>query len=500
MTEVALAAGFGSVRRFNEAIRAAFERPPRELRRGAARGARAAGRRCDPRLAYRPPLDWSRAARRSSRCARCRASRSVDGRALPARRSRSTSAGTARGAARPRARSSRSACCASPSVDGARPRSSRACGGSSTSTPTRSRSSATSRRSARSRRSCAARPGLRVPGAWDGFELAVRAILGQQVSVAAARTLAGPARRALRRRRSPAPSRAGAHAPVPDARARSRAADLAGLGHAARARRGDPRARRARSRRRRLFARPRARAGERSPRRALPGIGAWTAQYIAHARAAASRTRSRAGDLGLRRGAGADGRRAGTDARCSRRAEALAPVARLRRRISGRRSRGAVHRAVAWRAIEPMQGRDSADGRLDIDRIDNPIGPVLLALRDEPALRARARRRRSRACGRQLERRYPVCATRPRGGAPRGPARARRLFRRRSARARRAAASDPAAPPSSAASGTRCARSRRQDDVLRRARPRDRPAARPRARSAPLTAPIRSGSSCRATA
>ncbi|HEV7370304.1 DNA-3-methyladenine glycosylase family protein [Arenibaculum sp.] len=36
-----------------------------------------------------------------------------------------------------------------------------------------------------------ARPGLRVPGAWDPFELAVRAILGQQVSVAAARTLAG---------------------------------------------------------------------------------------------------------------------------------------------------------------------------------------------------------------------------------------------------------------------------------------------------------------------
>lgn len=34
-------------------------------------------------------------------------------------------------------------------------------------------------------------PGLRVPGAWDGFELAVRAILGQQVSVKAATTLAG---------------------------------------------------------------------------------------------------------------------------------------------------------------------------------------------------------------------------------------------------------------------------------------------------------------------
>jgi AraC family transcriptional regulator, regulatory protein of adaptative response / DNA-3-methyladenine glycosylase II len=34
-----------------------------------------------------------------------------------------------------------------------------------------------------------ARPGLRVPGAWDSFELGVRAILGQQVSVAGASTL-----------------------------------------------------------------------------------------------------------------------------------------------------------------------------------------------------------------------------------------------------------------------------------------------------------------------
>ena len=31
--------------------------------------------------------------------------------------------------------------------------------------------------------------GLRVPGAWDGFEIAVRAVLGQQITVAAARTL-----------------------------------------------------------------------------------------------------------------------------------------------------------------------------------------------------------------------------------------------------------------------------------------------------------------------
>ncbi len=34
-------------------------------------------------------------------------------------------------------------------------------------------------------------PGVRLPGAWDGFEMGVRAILGQQVSVKAAHTLAG---------------------------------------------------------------------------------------------------------------------------------------------------------------------------------------------------------------------------------------------------------------------------------------------------------------------
>ncbi|MFI6476816.1 AlkA N-terminal domain-containing protein [Nonomuraea sp. NPDC050663] len=36
-----------------------------------------------------------------------------------------------------------------------------------------------------------ARPGLRVPGAFDGFEMAVRAVVGQQISVAGARTLLG---------------------------------------------------------------------------------------------------------------------------------------------------------------------------------------------------------------------------------------------------------------------------------------------------------------------
>ena len=41
------------------------------------------------------------------------------------------------------------------------------------------------------RKALHANPGVRVPGAWDGFELTVRAILGQQISVKAATTLAG---------------------------------------------------------------------------------------------------------------------------------------------------------------------------------------------------------------------------------------------------------------------------------------------------------------------
>ena len=41
------------------------------------------------------------------------------------------------------------------------------------------------------KRACAAHAGIRLPGSWDPFELAVRAILGQQISVRAATTMAG---------------------------------------------------------------------------------------------------------------------------------------------------------------------------------------------------------------------------------------------------------------------------------------------------------------------
>jgi len=55
MVEVALASGFGSVRRFNETFQALYGRAPSALRRLEARAGEVGVRLS---LAYRPPLDW----------------------------------------------------------------------------------------------------------------------------------------------------------------------------------------------------------------------------------------------------------------------------------------------------------------------------------------------------------------------------------------------------------------------------------------------------------
>jgi AraC family transcriptional regulator of adaptative response / DNA-3-methyladenine glycosylase II len=126
----------------------------------------------------------------------------------------------------------------------------------------------------------AARPGLRVPGAWDGFELAVRAILGQQISVAAATRLAGKLV-AVAGSRLPDGTDGITHAfPTPNqviaagdlgavlGMPRSRAAALTALARAASA---DPS----------LFAPGQNLEAAIARLRAVPGIGEWTAQYIA---------------------------------------------------------------------------------------------------------------------------------------------------------------------------------------------------------------------------
>jgi AraC family transcriptional regulator of adaptative response / DNA-3-methyladenine glycosylase II len=58
MTDVALASGFGSVRRFNETFRALYDRPPGELRRRRAAEAGPASE-ITLLLAYREPYDWA---------------------------------------------------------------------------------------------------------------------------------------------------------------------------------------------------------------------------------------------------------------------------------------------------------------------------------------------------------------------------------------------------------------------------------------------------------
>jgi AraC family transcriptional regulator of adaptative response / DNA-3-methyladenine glycosylase II len=56
MTEVAMAAGFGSLRRFNETFRQLFHRPPSALRRKSSASHKESG--VSLRLRYRPPYDW----------------------------------------------------------------------------------------------------------------------------------------------------------------------------------------------------------------------------------------------------------------------------------------------------------------------------------------------------------------------------------------------------------------------------------------------------------
>jgi AraC family transcriptional regulator, regulatory protein of adaptative response / DNA-3-methyladenine glycosylase II len=161
-------------------------------------------------------------------------------------------------------------------------------------------------------------PGVRVPGAWSGYELGVRAILGQQVSVAAATTLAGRLVEAFGRRvdgedgdRTPThlfpTAEVVADAPVervglPTARARAIRgfADAVAAGRVSFGVDADP-------------------ADVRRALRSLPGIGDWTAEYIA-LRALGDPDAFPSSDLGLLRAAGLSSPRA-----LAERAEAWRP-------------------------------------------------------------------------------------------------------------------------------------------------------------------------------
>jgi AraC family transcriptional regulator of adaptative response / DNA-3-methyladenine glycosylase II len=298
MAEVALAAGFGSVRRFNETFQCLYARPPSALRRKNADRTRPASG-VSVRLRYREPYDWTRLLAYLS-------ARAVDGveRVADERYVRTAlfdgEVGVVEIAHAPRER------CLVASLRFSNVR-------VLPQAVTRIRRvfdlgadlatiGAHLARDAWLAPLVAARPGLRSAGAWDGFELAVRAILGQQVSVAAARRLNTELVRLCGRHVPGAavspeltrlfPTAADVLAadlgrlPVPSARRRALAA-------AAAAALADPT----------LFE-PCATLEETVARlTSVSGIGAWTAQYIA-LRAARDPDAFPASDVGLLRGAG----------------------------------------------------------------------------------------------------------------------------------------------------------------------------------------------------
>jgi AraC family transcriptional regulator of adaptative response / DNA-3-methyladenine glycosylase II len=198
-------------------------------------------------------------------------------------------------------------------------------------------------------------PGLRVPGAVDGHEIAVRAVLGQQVSVAGARTLAGRlAARFGRRQDGPRTDPDDGEHPLCRAfpgPAMLAEADVAAIGVPAR-------------RAEAVRALSRAVAGgalslspgtdpeaTREALLAIPGIGPWTAAYIAM-RALREPDALPGGDLVLRRmaagGAGAIPERAlVARAEAWRPWRAYAVVALWRAAAAAPRARSATARANA---------------------------------------------------------------------------------------------------------------------------------------------------------
>ncbi|WP_315987203.1 DNA-3-methyladenine glycosylase 2 family protein [Actinomadura sp. HBU206391] len=144
-----------------------------------------------------------------------------------------------------------------------------------------------------------ARPGLRVPGAFDGFELAVRAVLGQQVSVAGASTLTGRVVARCGTSRTPGSAGTGPSYLFPTA-ARLADADLSRLGLTG-GRQRTLRALAAAVAAEEIDLNGGAEPGETADRlMALPGIGPWTVSYIAM-RALGDPDAFPATDLGLRR-------------------------------------------------------------------------------------------------------------------------------------------------------------------------------------------------------
>jgi len=182
--DVALASGFGSLRRFNALIRARYRMPPSRLRRDAAPATLPTTMSFE--LAYRPPYDWESLAgfhrARAVAGVECVDARTYS-RTLAIERGNDRCAGwiTVGRSARHHALRLTVSSSLARVVPAVLARVRQAFDIGCDPEPIAVRLGALAE----------AHPGLRVPGAFDGFELAARAVVGQQISVAGARTLLG---------------------------------------------------------------------------------------------------------------------------------------------------------------------------------------------------------------------------------------------------------------------------------------------------------------------
>ena len=190
MTEIAFASGFSSVRRFNDAFVSRYRMPPSRLRKKAVEGAIAVAdsQTSTLQLAYRPPYDWksvlaflaaraltgvehvtgesyARTVRLGKATGWIRVTHAPKQHALLVEFTHTLSPVLPALLARMRALFDLDA---RPDVIAKR-----------------------LAQDARLARRVRGNPGLRVPGAFNGFEMGLRAILGQQVTVRAATTIAG---------------------------------------------------------------------------------------------------------------------------------------------------------------------------------------------------------------------------------------------------------------------------------------------------------------------
>ena len=297
MTEIASAAGFGSLRRFNETFLALFHRPPRSLRRRNT--AKQQEKEVVLRLRYRPPYDWdnmlafleARAIRGIEIVKDGSYLRTIeiDGAAgsirvshLPGQQSLEV------GIVFPRIK-------ALPAIVARVRRLFDLAADIATIDDHLSADPALARLVQQ-------RPGLRAPGGWDGFEVSVRAVLGQQISVAAARQL-GDRLVELHGRLVPNPFRnhPALSRVFPDAQRLASAASM-GLGMPAARRNALKAVAEATVANPNLFC-PLGGIEKTVARlQAIRGIGAWTAHYIA-LRAIRESDAFPATDVGLLRGA-----------------------------------------------------------------------------------------------------------------------------------------------------------------------------------------------------